>query len=236
MVSPSITVIKKTVKDSGSGRNFRPVLPRKKKKSGALEENIESKNNSVKKPSGQSWGSETSDTTEFDSVNMEKKCLVKETSFDYNESSILIDEDLNQTPKKLGVKTKKALGKPLGKIDFTSHGDMNNVLSDSFLELPPPLKNLVNVSVQKSFALDIGLDKTTDTGIMVNTNLKKSTGHSDWAVIIKKISVRTLAEAVHAVLAKFGSVKTIKMQLVKLWQKAMVKFAQLDQADLVAAR
>ncbi|KAG9297788.1 hypothetical protein G9A89_011303 [Geosiphon pyriformis] len=90
---------------------------------------------------------------------MEEKCLVEKTSFDYGKSGILIDKDPNQMPKRPGIKTKKALGKPLGKIDFTSYGDIDDVLSDGLLELPPPLKNLVNVSVWKSFVLDIGLDK-----------------------------------------------------------------------------
>ncbi|KAG9283983.1 hypothetical protein G9A89_005490 [Geosiphon pyriformis] len=72
--------------------------------------------------------------------------------------------------------------------------------------------------------------------ILVNTNLKKPIGHSDRAVVVKEIPVGTSVETVHTVLSEFGSVVSIKMQLVGLWQKAVVEFAQLDQADLVAAR
>ncbi|KAG9299609.1 hypothetical protein G9A89_020780 [Geosiphon pyriformis] len=55
------------------------------------------------------------------------------------------------------------------------------------------------------------------------------------AVVLKKILVGTLAEAVHAALSNFGIIKSIKMQLVGLWQKAVMEFEQLDQADLVTA-
>ncbi|KAG9294842.1 hypothetical protein G9A89_008534 [Geosiphon pyriformis] len=55
------------------------------------------------------------------------------------------------------------------------------------------------------------------------------------AVVIKEIPIETLTEAVHAALSEFGIIKSIKMQLVGLWQKALVEFEQLDHADLIAA-
>ncbi|KAG9289774.1 hypothetical protein G9A89_015354 [Geosiphon pyriformis] len=87
---------------------------------------------------------------------MEKECLVEETSIDYRERNVFDDRDPNQTPKSSGlkIKTKKVLGKPLGKINF----DDGDFLDESAL-LPPPLlfKFLVQVSVYKSFALNIDL-------------------------------------------------------------------------------
>ncbi|KAG9295378.1 hypothetical protein G9A89_013407 [Geosiphon pyriformis] len=112
----------------------------------------------------------------------------------------------------------KMLGKPLGKIDFSAGGDNDNILSNVSLDLSLSLKNVVNVSVCKSFALDIGLDEisgkssqeklmiiratftsesslmkatklATNAKILVNTNLKKSTGYLDQAVVLKKIFV-----------------------------------------------
>ncbi|KAG9290922.1 hypothetical protein G9A89_011072 [Geosiphon pyriformis] len=149
-------------------------------------------------------------------------------------------------------------------------------------------KNLVNVSVYKSFALDIGLNKVVeksfqeklqvirklfskingfgkastllkfaeiirtsftfksslaqaskkaeDAKILVNTDLKKFSGHSDQTVVVKKIPVGTLVEAIYAALSEFGVIKLIKMQLMKLWQKAVVKFGKIEQTDLVAVR
>ncbi|KAG9296647.1 hypothetical protein G9A89_002918 [Geosiphon pyriformis] len=225
------------------------------------------------------WGSEAGDTIESNSVNIEEEFLIEKTSVDYGKSNLLKEKDVNQTPKRPKVVTK---------INFLSNNSNDNVLSGGYLELPFPLKNLVNVPVQKSFALDIGLKKVTgkssqeklsavrklfsgingfggastfsrfagiiratftselslvqaskkagDAKILVNTNLKKPTGYSDRAVMVEKILVGTLVETVHAALSEFGSVVLIKMQLVGLWQKTVVEFVQLDQADLVAAR
>ncbi|KAG9287616.1 hypothetical protein G9A89_019677 [Geosiphon pyriformis] len=265
--------MKKAAKAFVSGGSFRSILSGKKKKGGILE--------------GGSGGS-ASDTTESENVNIEEECLVKETSFDYSKGGALAERDHDQTPMGIKVKTKKALGKPLGKIDFSLNNDDDDVFLDTPLALPTPVKKLVAISVHKSFALDIGLDKitgkssqkklvvvrklflrinsfggvstpskfagiiwatftsesslvkatkmATDAKIMVNTNLKKSAGHSDWAVVLKKILVRTSAEAVHIALSEFGIIKLIKMQLVGLWQKVVVEFEQSDHADLVTAK
>ncbi|KAG9304926.1 hypothetical protein G9A89_003094 [Geosiphon pyriformis] len=265
----------KFAKGFGADTVSKNVASRKKRKGGVL------------KDVGSSWGSEAGDT-ESDSVDMEKEFLVEKTSVDYGKRNFLGRKNSNQTPKRLRVVTKQALNKPLSKINFLGNNNNDNVLSDGLLELPPPLKNLVNVSVWKLFALDIGLEKVTgrfsqeklsvvrklflgingfggastsskfagiiratftsesslmqaskkagDVKILVNTNFKKSTGQSDQAVMVKEIPVGTSAEVVCAMLSGFSSVVSIKIQLVELWQKAVIKFAQLDQTDLDAVR
>ncbi|KAG9284929.1 hypothetical protein G9A89_006307 [Geosiphon pyriformis] len=231
-------------------------------------------------PSGHLWSSETGDTTKLESIDMEEECLVEKTSFDYDENGTIADGNHDQMPKEPDIKTKKALSKPLGKINFSINNIDDNVFLDASLELSPLLKNLVFVSVRKSFTLDIGLDKVVENfsqeklmvvkklfskvngfgevstpskfsgiicasfisefnlvqatkktraaDILINTNLKKLNICSDRAVVVKKIPVGTLAEAVCAALSEFGSVMSIKMQLVGLWQKAVT--------DLVVAR
>ncbi|KAG9293049.1 hypothetical protein G9A89_016411 [Geosiphon pyriformis] len=280
--------MKQMVKSSGFESGFKTVLSRKKRKNSVFEDNAGAEESSAKVQSGCSWGSETGDTTESNSVDMEEECLVEETSFDYGESGALIGGDLDQTPKGSRMTTRKALGKPLGKIDFLDDDDNNDILLDAPLVLLLPLKNLVNVFVRKSFALDLDLkavernlaqeklkkirslfsgingfggastpskfsgiikatftselglmkatEKATGVNIMVNTNLKRSAGRSDRAVVLKKIPVGTSAEIVRAALSEFGIIKLIKMQLVGLWQKAMVEFEQSDHADLVTAK
>ncbi|KAG9289806.1 hypothetical protein G9A89_015386 [Geosiphon pyriformis] len=206
---------------------------------------------------------------------MEEEYLVEETSFDYGEGGALAGGNHDQTPTSSKVKTKKVLDKPLGKIDFSKSSNNDGVLSNTPLELPPSMKNLVNVPVKKSFTLDIGLDKVANKSsqeklvvvkilfseingiiramftselslmkatdkavnakILVNTNLKKSSGWLDRTVVIKEILIGMLAEAVHTALSEFGVVRAIKMQLIGLWQKTVVDFKQSDQADLVAA-
>ncbi|KAG9284338.1 hypothetical protein G9A89_023595 [Geosiphon pyriformis] len=259
--------MKKTAKVSGSESGFKAVASRKKRKGGVLAEGIDNRRVAAEVPGVCSWSSETGDTTESESVDMEKECLVEKTSFDYGESGALAGGDYDQMPTSSKVKTKKALGKPLGKIDFSKDGSDDGILLDAPLELPLSVRNLVNVSVRKSFALDIGLDKVAgkssqeklvvvrklatftselslmkatnkaaNAKILVNADLKKASGRSDRAVVVKEIPVKPLAEAVHAVLSEFGVIRTIKMQLIGLWQKAVVEFKRSDQADLAAAK
>ncbi|KAG9298626.1 hypothetical protein G9A89_012694 [Geosiphon pyriformis] len=259
--------MKQVVKSSGSKGGFKAVLSRKKRRGGVFEDNAGAKKGSAKVQSGCSWSSETGDTTESNSVNMEEECLVEETSFDYGEGGAHVG---------LWVTTRKALEKSLGKIDFLDDNNNDDVLLDALLVFSPPLKNLVNVSVRKLFALDLDLkaveenlaqekfkkirslfsgingfggastpskfseiiraiftsesglmkanEKATGVNILVNTDFKRSAGHSDRAVVLKEIPVGTSAEAVHAALSEFRIIKSIKMQL------------QSDHADLVAAK
>ncbi|KAG9284354.1 hypothetical protein G9A89_023611 [Geosiphon pyriformis] len=249
--------MKKAAKSSSSGGGFETVLSRKKRRGGVL------KDSSSGKKESRSWGSETRDTTESKSVDIEEECLVEETSFDYGEGGALAGGDYDQTPMSSKVKTKKALGKPLGKIDFSKGNDDDSVFSDAPLKLPLLIKNLVNIPVKKSFTLDIGLDKVTgkfsqkklvvvrklfsgingferastplkfsgiirvtfisesslmkatdkaaSAKILVNTDLKKLSGWSDWTVVIKEILIRMSAETVRAALYEFGVIKVIKM-------------------------
>ncbi|KAG9307722.1 hypothetical protein G9A89_023287 [Geosiphon pyriformis] len=101
---------------------------------------------------------------------------------------------------------------------------------------PTKSSRIIHVFFTSESSLAQTTEKARVANILVNTNLKKLFSHSDRAVMVKEIPVRTLAKAVHAVLTEFGSVVSIKIQLVELWQKAVVEFAQSDQANLVAAK
>ncbi|KAG9294425.1 hypothetical protein G9A89_001930 [Geosiphon pyriformis] len=90
---------------------------------------------------------------------MEEECLIKETSINYGEKSLFVEGNSNQTPKSPRLVTKKALNKPLGKINFLDNINNDDIFSDTPVVFFPFLKNLVNVSVQKSFVIDIGLNK-----------------------------------------------------------------------------
>ncbi|KAG9288343.1 hypothetical protein G9A89_021374 [Geosiphon pyriformis] len=150
--------MKKIVKASGSEGGFKTVASRKKKKRGVLEEGIDNKGVAAEALGTRSWGSETGDTMESESIDMEEECLVKETSVDYDDNSTLIGGNPDQTPKGLHVKTKKVLGKPLGVINYDTVDAEDNVLDDSLLLLSSlPVKPSVQVPVRKSFALDIDL-------------------------------------------------------------------------------
>ncbi|KAG9286973.1 hypothetical protein G9A89_001211 [Geosiphon pyriformis] len=267
--------------------SVKSVESRKKRRDGVLENNIGNRKFAAAKVlSSHFWGSATSDTTESDSVDMKKECLVKETSFNYGDSGAFAGENSEQTPKSSKILTKRVLEKPLRKINFLGD-NIDNIFLDKSVVFSPLLKNLVNISVRKSFALDISLDnvveksalkklvivrklfsringferastlskfariirtiftsesslvqaskKAEEAKILVNSDFKKSSRCLDQAVVLKEIPVRTLTETVCAVLSSFGVVVSIKIQLVGLWQKAIVEFSKDEQTDLITA-
>ncbi|KAG9300598.1 hypothetical protein G9A89_005198 [Geosiphon pyriformis] len=75
-----------------------------------------------------------------------------------------------------------------------------------------------------------------EKGIIVNTNLRKSGVHSDRAIVIKEIPMDTLKEMIVTAVAEFGEIKSIKIQLIGMWQKAVVKFTESSQANQLASR
>ncbi|KAG9292753.1 hypothetical protein G9A89_001283, partial [Geosiphon pyriformis] len=226
---------------------------RKKRKDGVLEDNI---------------GNRKFATTKSNNMDIEEKCLVKETSFDHKDGRALTGENSKQISKSSRIHTKKTLGKPLGKINF-----LGDNIDDILLNKPVSftldinLDNIVKKSIQEKlvvvrklfskinsfgeiftsskfagiiramFTSELSLvqasKKAVEIKILVNSDLKKSFECSDWAVVLKKIPVETSTEAVHAVLSGFGVVMSIKMQLVGLWQKAIVEFSKSEQANLV---
>ncbi|KAG9285561.1 hypothetical protein G9A89_006549 [Geosiphon pyriformis] len=266
--------MKKTAKVSGSESGFKVVASRKKRKGGVLAEGVDNGKIAAEVPGVCSWGSETDNTTESESIDMKEECLVKKTSVDYNDDGPFAEGNPDQMPRGLCVKTKKVLRKPLGVIDYDAVDADGDVLDESLL-LPPPfsVKPSIQVPVRKSFTLDIDLvvvvgvngfggastpskfgeiiratftseeammtatNLANDRGVVVNTDLKRPVNnHTNRAIVLKKIPVGTSLEAVHAAVAEFGIIKSIKIQLVGLWQKAIIELEDQDQADFLASK
>ncbi|KAG9297818.1 hypothetical protein G9A89_000123 [Geosiphon pyriformis] len=82
--------------------------------------------------------------------------------------------------------------------------------------------------IRSSFTFKLSLIKAKELAvsekILVNIDVKKPNIHSDWEVIVKKIPVDLLRLVIESVFSKFGHVISIRMQLIGLWQKALVKF------------
>ncbi|KAG9305233.1 hypothetical protein G9A89_001495 [Geosiphon pyriformis] len=258
IIGLSIAVLNKFIIESSSNINVKSAEFRKKKRSGVLENNIGNKKFTAAKVSnGYSWGSKTGNTIKFNSVDIEEKCLIEETSFDYGNSRAFAKEDLEQMSKSSKILTKRMLKKLLRKINFLGN-NIDNILSDKSVVLLSLLKNLVNVSVKKSFALDISLDnvvgKSAQKKLVIVRKLfskindfEEASTSSKFAGIIRATftSELSLVQAskkaeeakiltMHTALSEFDTVVLIKMQLVGLWQKAVVKFGKIEQADLVA--
>ncbi|KAG9293349.1 hypothetical protein G9A89_007595 [Geosiphon pyriformis] len=94
--------------------------------------------------------------------------------------------------------------------------------------------------IRSSFTSEKSLFKTRKMAIsekiLVNDDLRKVNSHSDWEVIVKEIPVDLSKSAIEAVFSKFGKIVSIKVQLIGLWQKALVEYESSEMADLVAAR
>ncbi|KAG9292349.1 hypothetical protein G9A89_015219 [Geosiphon pyriformis] len=175
--------MKKTIKSSGSEDSFKTIALRKKRKKSVLEECIDNKRLANKASGAHLWSSEAGDTTESESIDMEEKCLVEETSVDYGESGAFAGENSDQTPKDLHMKTKKVLGKPLSVIDYDTVNAEDDVLDDFFFFSPPlSIKPSIQVSVCKSFALDIDLVAITEKFFQEKLNFikKKFSGVNDF--------------------------------------------------------
>ncbi|KAG9307151.1 hypothetical protein G9A89_016979 [Geosiphon pyriformis] len=86
--------------------------------------------------------------------------------------------------------------------------------------------------IKSSFTSELSLIKakkiTISEKILVNIDVRKPNSHSDQKVIVKEISVDLSRLAIELVFSKFGQVISIRMQLIRLWQKALVKFESSD--------
>ncbi|KAG9300738.1 hypothetical protein G9A89_023536 [Geosiphon pyriformis] len=167
-------------------------------------------------------------------------------------------------PKK--IVTKCTLEKPLGTIDFNMENDNDDNILDGPLSLSPPFsfKHMKLAYVRKIFSGVNGFEEAStpskfggiirasftsekamiaaakmanDHDVVVNTNLKRpGNNHLNQAIVLKEILVGTSVEAVHAAVSKFEKIKTIKIQLVGLWQKAIIELEDQTQADLLASK
>ncbi|KAG9297125.1 hypothetical protein G9A89_019406 [Geosiphon pyriformis] len=90
--------------------------------------------------------------------------------------------------------------------------------------------------IRSSFTSEISLNKAREMAIgekiLVNNDLRKVNSRSDWEVIVKEIPVDLSKLAIEAVFSRFGKIVSIKVQLIGLWQKALVEYKSSEIADL----
>ncbi|KAG9285147.1 hypothetical protein G9A89_004362 [Geosiphon pyriformis] len=103
-----------------------------------------------------------------------------------------------------------------------------------------PGKTVSDKIIRSSFTSEKSLIKAREMAIskkiLVNDDLRKVNSHSDWEVIVKEIPVDLPKSAIEAVFSKFGKIISIKVQLIGLWQKALVEYKSSEIADLVMTR
>ncbi|KAG9299974.1 hypothetical protein G9A89_009702 [Geosiphon pyriformis] len=86
--------------------------------------------------------------------------------------------------------------------------------------------------IKSSFTSELSLIKAKKMAIskkiLVNIDIRKPNSCSDWEVIVKEIPMDFPKLAIEPVFSKFDQVISIRMQLIGLWQKAVVEFKSSD--------
>ncbi|KAG9305788.1 hypothetical protein G9A89_001076 [Geosiphon pyriformis] len=86
--------------------------------------------------------------------------------------------------------------------------------------------------IRSIFTSESSLNKAklivVNENISVNSDFKKVNISLDWEVIVKKIPVNFPKLAIEAVFSKFGVINSIKIQLIGLWQKAVIEFESAE--------
>ncbi|KAG9290747.1 hypothetical protein G9A89_011710 [Geosiphon pyriformis] len=98
---------------------------------------------------------------------------------------------------------------------------------------PSKFPGVICSTFTSEFSLIKARKLTVCENIVVNSNLKKTNICLNREVIIKEIPVDLSKLAVESVFSKFGKIVSIKMQLIGLWQKALIEFESLEVATLL---
>ncbi|KAG9296087.1 hypothetical protein G9A89_011939 [Geosiphon pyriformis] len=192
------------------------------------------------------WGSKVnSKTSSISSIsNLEnmKDTVAEETSYADSNTSEVDNTMDDATPKKTRTRTYVMRNK-LKTISFNNLSNDNN----NILTLPVPkfsgakcllsvklcVINRQNFEPVKSFTLDIELSAVLGKTIKLSLKRARELAIHEKIVANNNIPINLLKLAVESVFSKFGKVVSIKMQLIGLWQKALVEFELFEIADLV---
>ncbi|KAG9284995.1 hypothetical protein G9A89_009805 [Geosiphon pyriformis] len=98
---------------------------------------------------------------------------------------------------------------------------------------PSKFSGIIRLSFTSEFSLNKAREIVICKKILVNDDVRKANNHSDREVIIKEIPIDLPRSAVESVFSKFGKIVSIKMQLIGLWQKALVEFELSEVANSV---
>ncbi|KAG9306613.1 hypothetical protein G9A89_004810 [Geosiphon pyriformis] len=165
-----------------------------------------------------------------------------------DDNDILLDEPVVLSPplkKLVNVSARKSFTLDINLINISekSAQDKLAVVRKLFSKInsfgraftPSKFSGIIWVMFTSESSLMKATKLAANVKILVNTDLKKLTGCLNWAVVLKKIPVETSAEAVRTVLSEFGMIKSIKMQLVELWQKARCAIVCFESAESLDA-
>ncbi|KAG9284982.1 hypothetical protein G9A89_009792 [Geosiphon pyriformis] len=185
-----------------------------------------------------------------------------DTDGEASEGEKVSDSKMN-TPQAKHFNNSAIVGSLLGSINFNMEEEEEVSLPlhkffslDKVLIDPKIIKTQVEVAnqwfwgattlskfegiIRSTFTFEASMEKTVllakKNDITVNSNLKKQEIRSDRAVMIKKIPMDTPKDMIITAVSEFGEIKSIKIQLISMWQKAVVEFAEPEQAEQLASK
>ncbi|KAG9293020.1 hypothetical protein G9A89_016382 [Geosiphon pyriformis] len=155
-----------------------------------------------------------------------------------------IDPKVVKTPVEVAVKKFYALNINLSAVEKKSTTAKTQAIRKIFSVVngfrgaitPSKFEGIIRSTFTSEESINKAALLAEEKGIKVNGDLKRQEIRSDWAVVIKEISMDTPKDMIVTAVFKFGEIKSIKIQLIGMWQKAVVEFTELGQAEQLASK
>ncbi|KAG9304904.1 hypothetical protein G9A89_010766 [Geosiphon pyriformis] len=149
-----------------------------------------------------------------------------------------------KTPVEVAVKKSYALDINLSAVEGKSTTAKTQAIRKIFSVVngfggattPSKFEGIIRSTFTSKESMNKATSLAEEIGIKVNGNLKRQGIRSDRAVVIKEIPMDTPKNMIIAAVSKFGEIKSIKIQLIGIWQKAVMEFAKLGQAKQLASK
>ncbi|KAG9303415.1 hypothetical protein G9A89_013741 [Geosiphon pyriformis] len=157
---------------------------------------------------------------------------------------VWVDPKIVKSQVEVTVKKLFALDINLSAVEEKSATAKTQVIRKLFLTIngfggatiPSNFEGIIQSTFTSSESMEKATSLARENNIIVNSDLKRQGVCSDRAVVIKKIPIDMPKEMIVTAVSEFGQVVSIQLQLIGLWQKAVVEFAKLSQADQLAAK
>ncbi|KAG9297233.1 hypothetical protein G9A89_015484 [Geosiphon pyriformis] len=178
----------------------------------------------------------------FDIEEKEEVFLLPRKTFSLDK--VWIDSKIIKTQVEVAVKKSFALDVNLSAVEGKSATAKTHAIRKLFSKIngfgeattPSKFEGIIRSIFISEASMKKAVSLARENNIIVNSDLKRQRICSDWALVIKEIPMDTPKEMIVAAVSKFGEIKSIKIQLISLWQKTVVEFAELEQAVFLTAR
>ncbi|KAG9297616.1 hypothetical protein G9A89_011131 [Geosiphon pyriformis] len=177
--------------------------------------------------------------------NMEKE---EEVSLSLHKSfsldKVWVDPKIIKTQVEVAVKKSFALDINLSAVEKKLAMAKTQVIRKLFSGIngfggattPSKFEGIIRFTFTSKESMKRAVSLAKEKRIIINSDLKRQGIRSDRAVIIKEILMDMPKDMIITAVAEFGEIKSIHVQLVGLWQKAVVEFAKLEQAVQLASK